>query len=268
MNNQISAKELELLSSYLDNQLSPSEMKQVQSRLAENAEFQAALSKLRKTKIILSALPARKVPRNFTLPPQIKKNRFDLYQYFKVFRFSSAAAVLCLLLVFLLDSLAPLLGFGSSFAARKVLAPAAITSEEATSEPMIITWNTPLPAGFGRGGGGGGIADTAIPDDTTQALQAPASMENAKKPPQEPMATPATSEAQPVMVATQAPVTGTGPILGIPPMEERGALPSLPMPAKTAEQGIQGSIRTLEGIFAFIAVATAVIALILRKKLP
>jgi hypothetical protein len=268
MNNQISVKDLELLSSFLDNQLSPSEMKQVQSRLAEDADLQAALSGLRRTRIILSALPTRKVPRNFTLPPQVKKNRFDLYQYFRVFRFSSAAAVLCFLVVFFLNFLMPSLGFGTSSAARVVLATAAVTTVEPAGKPMIITWTTPLPSGFGRGGVGGGAADTAIPEATPQALQAPAPMPNAKIAPGEPMATPAASEVQPMSVETPAPITGTGPILGVPPIEERGATPTITVPVQNAGQGIQGALRILEIGFALIAIATAVIAFVLRKKLP
>lgn len=268
MNNRISEKDLELLSSYLDHQLSPSEKEEIRLRLEKEQDLKSALDGLRRTKHILAALPSKPVPRNFTLPIEIKKSRVDFFQVFRAFRFSSAAAVLGLIVLLFVDLLMPALRISPSSAAKVIQAPAVMSTEQAGTQPMIITWETPQPQGFGRGGG---AADTTIVTQPTeaapQALQAPLPMEHAKKAPAETQVTPSSVPAEPGIGESAAPVTGTGPILGVPPTEERGVLPPAPQPAPIEAANPTHSFRILEIGLGIIAIASALIAFLARRKL-
>lgn len=266
MNKQISAKDLELLSSFLDHQLSPSEQKSIESRLPSEKDLQNALSGLRRTKLILKALPLKAVPRDFTNSPQAKKNRFDLFQYFRVFRFSSAAAVMGLIVLLLMDFILPALKISSISGDRAVLAPAAAApSDNVLKEPMIITWTTPQPFASGRGGGGADSpAGTIVVEVTPQPLETPALLESAKKAPPESLPIP---QPQSEMQDAGSPVTSTGPILGIPPTSERGVLPTPPQ--SPAANGITNLnlLRILEIIFALLAFSSILIAVLLHRKM-
>ena len=60
-------RDLELLSSYLDGQLNPSDAARLESRLKTEVQLASVLNDLRATRTLLRKLPARKAPRNFTL---------------------------------------------------------------------------------------------------------------------------------------------------------------------------------------------------------
>ncbi len=62
-------QDFDLLSAYLDGQLSPDERRALEVRLAEDAELRAALDDLRQTVALLHAAPRLIPPRNFTLDP-------------------------------------------------------------------------------------------------------------------------------------------------------------------------------------------------------
>lgn len=62
-------RDTELLSAYLDNQLSPAERAKLERRLETDSQLRAALDGLRYAKTTLGALPTVKPPRNFTLTP-------------------------------------------------------------------------------------------------------------------------------------------------------------------------------------------------------
>jgi hypothetical protein len=198
--------------------------------------------------------------------PQAKKNWFDLFQYFRVFRFSSAAAVLGLIVLLLMDFVLPALEIGSLSGNRVVLAPAAaVPSDDIPEEPMIIFWSTPQPYASGRGGGADLPAGTIIPEGTPQPLEAPVLMESAKKaPPPDSLAIP---QPQGEIQDAGSPASGTGPILGIPPSSERGVLPT-PRQLPTGD-GIArlDLLRILEIIFGLIAFLSALTAVLLHRKM-
>lgn len=62
-------KQQELLHAYIDNALSPARRQQFEAQLAQGAELQAEMESLRQVKQMVSTLPRRPVPRNFTLDP-------------------------------------------------------------------------------------------------------------------------------------------------------------------------------------------------------
>lgn len=261
MLNTISARDLELLSSYLDNQLSPSELKHLQARLVLEAELQAALQGLQRTKQILSALPAHPVPRNFIIPIEQKRPRFDIYQYFQAFRFSAIGAALVLMILLAVDFFLPSLRMAAPTADLAAQAPAAVLRESSADDPAIITWGSPQDYTFGRGGGGGGEAEPSGADTAPQA----APLENTKKVPDEALSAPVPEQAVIPELETAPPVSGTGPILGIPPSEQRGVVPTLsPLPAERGTVSLD-VLRLMQIGFALLAVVAAILALLVRR---
>ena len=61
----------EALSAYLDGALTPAESQRVEERLAQDPDLQAQLQEMRTWQAQMRALPARRVPRNFTLDPAV-----------------------------------------------------------------------------------------------------------------------------------------------------------------------------------------------------
>src|SRR5579859_4543134 len=62
-------QDFELLSAYLDNQLSADERRALEARLADDSDLRAMLDDLRRTISVLRAAPRLLPPRNFTLDP-------------------------------------------------------------------------------------------------------------------------------------------------------------------------------------------------------
>jgi hypothetical protein len=136
-------RDIELLSSYLDGQLSPSDSARLESRLNSDPALASAYNDLRAARNVLRRLPARKAPRNFTLTRKMVGAQPPMPRSYSFFRFSSALATLLLVVTFafnMMGSLMSSLSFGAG-------APAA--------------------APYGAGGGGG--PDTAFQEAATEA---------------------------------------------------------------------------------------------------
>jgi hypothetical protein len=73
--NPLSESDVELLSSYLDNQLSVAERLRLERRLAEDARLRAELEDLRATTVALRALEPVRPPRSFALDPATAPRR-------------------------------------------------------------------------------------------------------------------------------------------------------------------------------------------------
>ena len=71
MTTKISPHEGELLSAYLDGQLTPKERARLEARLREDAQLRSLLVELRRTRAILRSQPRLRAPRNFMLTPQM-----------------------------------------------------------------------------------------------------------------------------------------------------------------------------------------------------
>lgn len=69
--NHIAARDWEALSAYLDGALNNRQQAQVKARLAQEADLQGAFQELRRTRMVLRSQPRMRVPRNFTLTPQM-----------------------------------------------------------------------------------------------------------------------------------------------------------------------------------------------------
>jgi hypothetical protein len=109
-------RDMELLSSYLDGQLKPSETARLEARLSTDPGLRAVLDDLRSARGLLRQLPLRKAPRNFTLTPKMVGKNPPLPRSYPAFRFVTALASLLLFFTVGLNFLAPQLaqtpGFG------------------------------------------------------------------------------------------------------------------------------------------------------------
>jgi hypothetical protein len=125
---QTSFRDAELLSAYLDGQLSQADSARLESNLKTNPELRSVYNDLHQSRALLRKLPARRAPRNFTLTPKMAGIKPPLPRIFPIFRLASALAAI-------------LFFFG--YAAN--LSVPALTSMRAAAPPP----------GYGIGGGGG-----------------------------------------------------------------------------------------------------------------
>ena len=69
MTQNLSFRDVEKLSAYLDGQLKPSEIARLESRIQTDPQLASALKDLRQARGILRQLPQRRAPRNFLSRP-------------------------------------------------------------------------------------------------------------------------------------------------------------------------------------------------------
>jgi anti-sigma factor RsiW len=103
-----SDRDLELLSAYLDGELTDRERERLEQRLARENALRAELDDLRETVVLVSDLPHLKAPRNFTLDPAVygRPLRRRLFTLAFALRFSgalgAAASIVLIMLAVLL----------------------------------------------------------------------------------------------------------------------------------------------------------------------
>ena len=168
-------RDLELLSAYLDGQLSPSDSARLESRISSDPSLRTALDNLRSTRSLLRQLPSRRAPHNFTLTPQMAGVKPPTPRLVPVFRFASVAATFLFIIMFLINGLfsfaastpaafnaaAPMSAQEAAPAATEVLAPVpfAANASTETSSPRLMSASpliTQTPMSLG-----GGISPTA-----------------------------------------------------------------------------------------------------------
>lgn len=113
---KISSRDLELLSAYLDGQLSSKDTAHLETRLWEDEALRNALDELDRTRTMLRSLPRKRAPRNFTLSAEYVQQRSSSRLY-PIFGFASALAAVLLLAVLLGDL------FGLVFPTAEVAQP-------------------------------------------------------------------------------------------------------------------------------------------------
>ena len=103
---QLSSRELQLLSAYLDGELSEKDQKRVQGMLSGRLEAGSTLEKLRLYKKLLKSLPVHKSPRNFTITPD-QVGRAQSPVLVGVLRYASAVSAVMLAVVLAFDFIFP-----------------------------------------------------------------------------------------------------------------------------------------------------------------
>lgn len=92
MNASISQRDLETLSAYLDGELKPAQIRNIEARLSSEQALRAALEDLRNTRSALRLAPRLRAPRNFTLTPEMAGVRQTTPRLFNAMRLVSAVA--------------------------------------------------------------------------------------------------------------------------------------------------------------------------------
>ena len=109
MRAQLSNRDYEQLSAYLDGQLAPGDQRRLEERLRARPELKTALDELSQTRALLRMAPKRRAPRNFTITPamvgeQKPARRGGMFGgLFPVLSFASAVATLVLVATFFLE---------------------------------------------------------------------------------------------------------------------------------------------------------------------
>lgn len=298
MKRQLSTKDWELLSSYLDDMLNPREKARVELLLSTQPEYKDALDGLRRTKSILHRAPVRKVPHNFTLTAS-DVQPVKLPRWLPTMQWSSAAVALVAVFLFAYQ-LVPGLSRTGTLATEKAadtqapsaeLAAPMAAAESAAATPEVIYWGgPPLPGGtaMGMGGGGGGDACSlpgamcgggAASGPPLGVDLAPTEMPFPQPPIPNMLPDLQTQPTEAARIAAKEPVTGTGPILGVRPDEQRGEKlaespvadamtverEGLPVQS-TAKQTGQILLYAAAGLL-LVAIALMITAILLKRKM-
>lgn len=248
MSKNISPKDWQNLSAYLDGQLPPRESTRLEMRMAQEPNLQQALREMRQTRILVRQAKTLHVPRHFTITPEMAAQIRPVRKTFMLpfLSYSSIAAAILMIFVLVVDLLPDYLAKNSdtlTFAAE-VQTMESMDMRSAEGEPpMIIQWDD--QAAYGKGGSGGGYdssfaaADGLAPigggtevdpyqtiapeeplPDGGALLTGPAAKGAGEETPT-PEATvliqevvPSLSTPEPLLPTPQ-PLSGTGPILGI-----------------------------------------------------
>lgn len=137
MRKQLSFRDMQALSEYLDGKLSPIEKSRLESRLLKEADLRDALEGLRRTKIILHNSPKIRAPHNFTLSRQMAgvQEKQGLRLVYPLLKLSTVLASILFVIAVLGDILVkqPL---PMSPLQAKEMAPAAEYGEELAAEAV------------------------------------------------------------------------------------------------------------------------------------
>jgi hypothetical protein len=293
MNIRLSNKDWQLLSEYLDGQLSQRERDRLEHRLETQADLKQALDDLQRMRAVLRGVPRRKVPHNFTLTASMVQKPNPFARWVPALSLSSALATL-ILVVTIVFRTSPFATPDTLMTAEEAAPEASMMMEApeaesaAEADAPIILWGGPenyasVPAeGRGGGGGGGGGADLPpsvliepelgiqvapeTPKDFPPAEDSGPALEEGELPASE--GTPQPTEAAAGRVEAP-PVEGAGPILGVAPQAQQGQVQDVqPAPAELAEaQALQEDrvfpwLTVLQITLAAIAIAAGAAALV------
>jgi anti-sigma factor RsiW len=142
-------RDLELLSAYLDRELSQGEKTRLISRIVKEPELARALEDLRQTRSMLRRTPQRKAPRNFTLTPKMVGIRPPVPRVVPALSWASAVAAL----MFVCTMGYNFIAMGGAFGAASPkandsygIAQAPATQPPATQPPAALLPATEPPA--------------------------------------------------------------------------------------------------------------------------
>jgi anti-sigma factor RsiW len=172
--------DIELLSAYLDNQLTVAERVALDKRLAADGVLRNELEELRTTRAVLRDLPAVTPPRSFTLDPATVKQRRSFLPWRWSLQLGGGLAGLALVLVFSLQ-------FLFSTGGRAYLsAPAneSVASRQAAATAPLMVEPTIAAASGGAAApeAAAPVAEATSPPESAAAMMAPAAPTSAPAP--------------------------------------------------------------------------------------
>jgi len=256
MRTPIPPDDLELLSAYLDGELSESERAALESRLDSEPALRDALDDLRRTVQILKAAPAIKPPRNFTLDPARYRRRAPWWARYNTMRLAGAlgafaSVVLIALGVFSMSMSGSPAPAASNFSGVAIVPSAtvglqdktysaemasSIPSELATATAARITASPAVAAA---------LQQTAIPTATLVPTTTPAATATLLS--EDTLSMPAPAPAIPATNGTAA-KSGDGAIAPLQPMPTQVLLPTEAAAANAPESGAaQPGVQSAQG---------------------
>ncbi len=284
---QLSSRELQFLSAYLDGELSKKDQKRVEILLSDHPAASHSLEKLQYSKSVLKLLPVHKVPRNFTITIE-EVDRPLIPALAGVLRYASAVSAVLLAVVLAFDFIFPYplavseLGLARS-AAETTFEEKMIAGVE--EETPISTWQpAALPAGDGYGIGGvdGGTDDSDLQNDIplSDAIIAQSDDQIGEIPSNVQEETTAETEQLPQVVEEQPQTNDekskqelkssedeSGPILDIHPSESQGTIESFDEISELVVEIPEViSLRLLEIVLAGLTITAALLAGLLHKR--
>ncbi len=149
MTEDLSRREVEQLSLYLDGELSPNEAADTENLLSENAEARRALEELSTTRMLMRSLPEVRPPRNFSITSEMAGVREKSTAY-PILRFATALAAFGFVILVGLDVLASGASLGSRVSAldsqMEFAAPAAEFAPVDEAMKSAVEEEVPLEA--------------------------------------------------------------------------------------------------------------------------
>ena len=255
MTTQITPRDWEFLSAYLDGELKDKEKKLLEDRVRLDENLRLSLESLQHTRAALRSQPIQRAPRNFTLTPEMAgmdKRRSQAGPVFPVMRLASVLATIFLVVI----------SVGNLIANRM--------------QPAQISQSFAQQPAFGMGGGGGGGGGGS---ESEQSLSVPEALQV------EEQLTPEVSDmaaealpVEPLPAGTESQLKAAVPNptpTAEPPSEALRVAPEAGQPLEAASDEIasaqtKGSALTfialLQIILAILAITTGIIAFYLRRS--
>jgi len=218
-----SFKDIELLSAYLDGELSQAQKARLIARIVKEPDLAKAMEEMRQVRALVQQTPRRRAPRNFTLTPKMAGIRPPVPRLVPALSWASAMAVILFICTLSFNFLAQ--GFGAAApkaadqfngAAPVTMAPAMAapataapaTAAPATAAPVAVETPTPgpallVPAATTVAPAGGG--KTGLPTVTGQAEAPSSGATRVFSSPPAPLATRQAVVQAPTQEAVQAP---------------------------------------------------------------
>ena len=185
MKSQPKTRHMQQLSAYLDGQLPTRQASRLEKRMQMDPGLRAEYESLLHTRSLLRSLPSRRVPRNFTLTPDMVRTPQRRMPSFLIptLRLSSSAAALILVLTFALElagGLAPRMAMTAQEAMPQAVMEMAADAPQTEATPMILLWNAQPP---GMGGGMDTLAEGMGGGPSSEpAMDSALTMEMAEQP--------------------------------------------------------------------------------------
>ena len=151
-------RDVELISAYLDGQLTQADAARLETRLKTGAELRGVLAEMGQARSLLRKLPARRAPRNFTLTAKMAGIKPPQPRTFTIFRFASVLATVLFLFAYManlsvpamtaLRAAAPVLGGAGgggdgNASALELYAPAATSAAALPAAPLAADTAAP-----------------------------------------------------------------------------------------------------------------------------
>jgi len=270
----ISNRDWELLSAYIDGQLSRGKRERLEARMRTNPELKAALEDLSQTRAMLRSLPRLKAPRSFRLTPEMA-GQSQPKRLYPVFQFASALSSILLVMVLLSDYLG--FGFTSLFGQPASQAPeapeAAEVLVEGTSESLALEMPVEEPAEARTAGSAGG-EEFEITVQVEKAVEPEAPAPGPTVEAEAYLAAPAAQEEEATNIAAEVVEAPTDAFVAkdLPAEEPASELPApepdaeqvTPVDDQSTSEKLSG-MRILQISLAVIAFSTAMVAIYLRR---